>query len=377
MRVLILLRGYDSLKKHEVGNFELDQAKALKAAGLDVRAIAVDTRSPLNPRRTGCYDYIADGIPVVYASIPCAGLLPGVRDRLSVLGMKMAFARLERSGWKPDIVHAHFLAKGYLFCRLPESDRIPFVITEHSSAVNTDSASPRDREKMRLVYGKAARVLAVGTRLRDYIRQYTGVEARIVPNMLDTSVFTLAPKKQGTGPFRFVSAGNLYRVKGFDILLNALAVLRDRGKSAELTLIGDGEEEAALRQLSGRLGLDGLVTFTGRLRREEMAELYRDADSFVLASRAETFGVAYIEAMAAGLPVIATRCGGPEDFVDGSNGLLVPPEDPAALADAMSRMIRTAGDYDRQAISAFARETYSPQAVTEQILRIYREVLGC
>ena len=83
MRVLILLRGFDSLKKHEVGNFELDQAKALAALGHDVRAIAVDVRSPLHARGVGCYEYTADGIPVIYCSIPCGNLIPALQESMS------------------------------------------------------------------------------------------------------------------------------------------------------------------------------------------------------------------------------------------------------------------------------------------------------
>ena len=106
-----------------------------------------------------------------------------------------------------------------------------------------------------------------------------------------------------------------------------------------------------------------------------MAEEYRDADAFVLASRLETFGVVYIEAMAAGLPVIATACGGPEDFVSPDNGILVPKEDVPALADAMERMIRTRESYDSAAIARFARDRFSPAAVAGELEAVYRQIV--
>ncbi len=377
MRILILLRGYDSLKDHRVGNFELDQAKALTLAGHDVRAVAVDTRSPLHLRPVGCYEYTAEGIPVTYCSYPCGRVLPALQDALSVRALRRALDRLFRSGWQPDIVHAHFLDKGFLYCSVPASREIPFLITEHSSAVNRPDVPERLRRRMRLVYGKAARVLAVGSRLGEYIRLYTGVEAQIVPNMLDTAVFTPIARRPRGETFRFVSAGNFYRIKGFDVLLEAMALLVQKRDDAFLTVIGDGEEENALKRQADRLELGKHVRFAGRLTRPQMAAEYENADAFVLASRGETFGVAFIEAMAAGLPVIATRCGGPEDFVDESRGILVPAEDPAALAEAMERMIRTADSYDAAAISAFARENYSPQAVAGQLTEIYKEILGC
>ena len=108
-----------------------------------------------------------------------------------------------------------------------------------------------------------------------------------------------------------------------------------------------------------------------------MADVYRETDAFVLASRSETFGVAYIEAMATGLPVVATRCGGPEEFVNEENGILAPPEDPEALAEAMKQMIHTRDRYDGAAISAFVRDRYSPRAVAEQITKVYEEIVQC
>ena len=377
MRVLILLRGFDSWKKHEVGNFELDQAKALAALGHDVRAVAVDVRSPLHPRRAGCYAYDADGIPVIYCSIPCGMLIPALQERMSTRGLKTALKALAGTGWEPDVVHAHFLSKGYSFCTVPESDRWPFVITEHSSFLNNDEIPQNLQEKMRIAYRKADRVIAVGSSLRDNIKKITGVEALVIPNMLDVSVFTPPAERRRGATFRFASAGNLYRRKGFDILLDAMALLRQRGEDVSLTLMGGGEEEAELKKQARSLGLEDRVRFTGRLSREEIAAVCRESDAFALASRRETFGVVYIEAMATGLPVIATRCQGPEDFVSDENGILVPPEDAGAFADAMAQMIRDRDRYDSQAISSFVRERFSPRAVAEQITKVYEEIVTC
>ena len=160
-----------------------------------------------------------------------------------------------------------------------------------------------------------------------------------------------------------------------DLLLEATAKLSARGEKISLTVIGDGPEEDALRTLAGQLELTGAVRFVGRLTRPEMAELYKDHDAFVLASRAETFGVVYVEAMAAGLPVIATRCGGPEDFVDASNGILAAPGDADALADAMAQMIRTRSGYDTAAISAAAGERFSPGVIADKLTQVYADVL--
>ena len=378
MRILVLLRGFDTLNKHVPGNFELDQAKALAAAGHDVRAVAVDTRSPLHPRRVGSYEYTADGIPVLYVSYPSGRGIPALQDALSTAGMKKAFRILDREGWRPDIVHAHFLSKGRVFCTVAECERIPFVITEHTSWLNNRELDEKTVAQMRLVYGKAARVIAVGKGLHDNILFHTGVEAQIVPNIADTSVFTRPGTRRQRGEtFHFVTVGNLYRRKGFDLLLSALAELLARGEHVRLTLIGGGEEETALKSQARELGIENAVRFTGALPRERIAQIYADADAFVLASRGETFGVVYIEAMSAGLPVIATRCGGPEDFVDENNGILIEPEDIPALTNAMKRMIHERERFDDERIAAFAKEHFSPQAVAARLTEIFKEIVPC
>ena len=97
----------------------------------------------------------------------------------------------------------------------------------------------------------------------------------------------------------------------------------------------------------------------------------------MLASRSETFGVAYIEAMAAGLPVIATRCGGPEDFVTEENGILIPVDDESALTGAMERMMFRREDYDSAAISADIRRKFAPETIAARLTELYEGVLSC
>ena len=97
----------------------------------------------------------------------------------------------------------------------------------------------------------------------------------------------------------------------------------------------------------------------------------------MLASRSETFGVAYIEAMAAGLPVIATRCGGPEDFVTEENGILIPVDDESTLTSAMERMMLRREDYDSAAISADIRRKFAPETIAARLTELYEGVLSC
>ena len=368
MKILIAASGFDSPRKHEVNIFALDQAKALRDAGHDVRFAAVDTRSIRHSRPWGCYRYTLDGIPVYYASLPCGALpmgLPELAGRLAASGIRRAIAK---DGWKPDVIHQHF---GFELAAMAEREGIPFVFTEHSSLHNR-ALSPEKAEHLKRKYECCAAVLAVSQALAKNMRANTGGEAIVVPNIVDTVQF--APKRIAHERFTFVSAGNLIPVKNMAGLLHAFAALHGEPR---LIIFGDGPESGALRALCAELGLYSRVSFRGQCPREELAEAYAAADCFVLASRSETFGVAYIEAMAAGLPVIATRCGGPEDFVTEENGILIPADDESALTGAMERMMLRREDYDSAAISADTRRKFAPETIAARLTELYEGVLSC
>ena len=370
MRILIAGRGYSSREKEELGIFELDQLRALRAAGHDVRYAAVDTRSVRHKRPLGFRSFDYQGILVYYESLP--GVPGSLQRRVQTAASRQLWRGIRRSGWTPEVVHAHF---GASVLETARKLGIPCVYTEHLSMANQKSLTPGELSWLRHTYALPDRLLCVSEALSEKIRANVGADARVVHNIVDTEVFSPPARRETEGPFHFVSAGNLIPVKGFDGLLGALGEILSRGVDARLTILGRGEQKEHLSAMAASLGLEDRVDFPGFVSRERMAEIYQTADAFVLASRAETFGVVYIEAMAAGLPVIATACGGPEDFVREDNGLLIPVDDPQALSNAMERMARTRSAYDSAAIARFARENFSPAAIARELEKIYGEIV--
>ncbi len=131
------------------------------------------------------------------------------------------------------------------------------------------------------------------------------------------------------------------RYKGVDLLIGAIAQLRGTHSDLYLVAVGSGDDLPRLRALAGSLGVSGFIHFFENLSREEIAACYARADLFALPSRAEGFGLVFLEAMAFSKPVVGAAAGGSLDVIeDGVNGLLIPANDPERLAQALDRLLR-------------------------------------
>jgi colanic acid/amylovoran biosynthesis glycosyltransferase len=162
---------------------------------------------------------------------------------------------------------------------------------------------------------------------------------------VDTGAFPLRCHNGRHGrPLRILNVGRLVPVKGQAVLLEAVALARGRGIDVEVTIVGDGPLRDSLRDAARDLGVGDVVEFTGSVGQDDIAAHYRNADLFCLPSLREGVPVVLMEAMATGVPVIASRIMGiPELVEDDVTGLLVPPGRADALADAIARL---AGDVD-------------------------------
>lgn len=154
------------------------------------------------------------------------------------------------------------------------------------------------------------------------------------------------PPPDSDEPAHVVSVGRLVDYKGFDDLIRACWLLRDGGAPLRLTIVGDGPERGNLELLVGTLNAEGMVTFAGSRRQEEVRGILRNADLFALAcvkgkdGQQDGIPIVLMEAMALGVPVVSTKLSGiPELVKDGVTGLLAPPGDPEHLATAMGRLL--------------------------------------
>jgi GalNAc-alpha-(1->4)-GalNAc-alpha-(1->3)-diNAcBac-PP-undecaprenol alpha-1,4-N-acetyl-D-galactosaminyltransferase len=216
----------------------------------------------------------------------------------------------------------------------------------------------------RLVYPRAAAVVVQTHAVASWARRIAPrVDVRVIPN-------PVAVERRGPTPGprarRIVSVGRLVHQKGFDILIDAFALIASRYHGWELMIVGEGPLSDELRRRAMAAGIADRLTLAGV--RTDVHDIVAESEIFVLASRFEGFPNMLLEAMALGCAVVATACpSGPEDIVDSEvNGILVPVEDPNALASALSRLIDSPGARARlQQNAVDVLNRYSPGHVLD------------
>jgi glycosyltransferase involved in cell wall biosynthesis len=292
------------------------------------------------------------------------------------------YKKVVRNWGKPDVLHTHFYFMGAIAAKLPKLAGIPMVHTEHSSKLNKPLAaiSSLDKKLAKKAFAAASVITTVSTAYANKLHQNFNIKAQVVPNVLAlvspkrASQITESPNHRLTN-FTWVSVGRLIQPKGFDTLLEAFAQTLKEDANQQLQIVGDGPYRGALQTKIQQLHLTDKVKLLGAMPRNKVQECLANAHAFVLLSQSETFGVSYIEAMAMGLPVVATCCGGPSDFVNATNGCLVPVGDAAKAADAMCKIKAQYATYQPQQIANEVLQKYAPASVAKQLITQYQMLL--
>lgn len=249
-----------------------------------------------------------------------------------------------------DLIHIHLLdIQSYYGNLLIRRQQRPLVLSLHGSDIfhfKLKSAFVQE-ESIRIVKS-ATQIIscsyALGKALGEHVPNPPKV--RIIPNGVDLNEFSQTTKAflpemleiSTRKSFCILAVGRLVPLKGFDLLIKAIGILWKSKKISNIILIivGDGEERENLQTLVDNLGLTKQITFVGQVSRPLIVSLFKFCDLFVIPSRTEGFGLAMLEAMAAGKPIIGTRTGGiPEILQHEENGWLVPPDNPEALSEAI------------------------------------------
>lgn len=377
MYILIVSRGYPSHTYKRNGIFEFDQAKALTKLGHKVVYAAIDMRSARRKRKWGFESLEKEGVIIEAINVPIGALSKRLLRISRVIALEELYKKVLRTHGKPDIIHAHFIDLGYSTVKAFENCNLPIVLTEHFSEMNQKNISADMKKIGNYTYPRVDKLITVSNHLSKNIEHHFGIQSTVIPNIVDIEKFSYKQKnnKMSKSSFSFISIGNLTSNKRMDYLIDAFYKAFGDNKSIKLYIFGEGPEKAKLIELIRKYKCENKIFLKGQVDRSCIAKQMEECDCFVLASKTETFGVAYIEAMAMGLPVISTRCGGPESFINDKNGVLVSVDDLSDLVSTMIFMHKNIQYYDREFIASRAKQQYSSDTIAKELVAIYSNFL--
>jgi glycosyltransferase involved in cell wall biosynthesis len=374
LSIAVIPASYPTQGRPLDGIFVRDHARA--AARDSQVAVLVNEERPPPPRRLYAVD---DGIEDGLRTFRIRHLrIPQLGTAGYLLGILTALARLRREGRAADLLHAHVHRAAWTAMIVRSVTRLPVVVSEHSSEFASSGISPGALRRARISLPRADLVCPVSEYLRAQIEAH-GIEAnfRVVPNAVDTDLFSARrPPAAATHPARMIAVAALQPMKGVQHLLEALGRLAPQRSDFVLDVVGDGPCRAEYEELARRAGLAERVVFHGLQPKPIVASLMQSADFLVLPSLGETFSVVVAEAMACGLPVLATRVGGVPELVDERTGVLVEPGSAEALRAGIDHMLDHHGEYPRELIRERATSRYSLDAIGDTWTAVYRSVLS-
>jgi glycosyltransferase involved in cell wall biosynthesis len=314
--------------------------------------------------------------------------IPG-NERINIKLWKRSTIRLFRKYFhiygRPDIILAHSaIWAGLAAAGINKEFNIPYIITEHRSFFVFDKGDARSMIRsyyiphLQEAYSLCRKLIIVSESMKSGLLELfpeLGTKMEVIPNMVNGDYFNLPEQARGKDPFIFLSAGRIAAVKGLDILIAAFGeLMKKTDKKVLLRIAGRGEMREKLERQVNANGLSEKVTFLGRVSRDNMVKEMQGANCFVLSSSYEAFGVVLIEAMSTGLPVIATRSGGPESIIDEVCGYLVDTGETARLTEVMLMMINKYDKFHQGTIRERVLQQYGSGIIAGKYLESFKHI---
>lgn len=369
MKVLMIPSWYPTKEAPLLGTFYQEQAEALAARGVEIAVAYVNVTGELRPGRHGISVERVKGVPTYRYTHP--NWTPRwekgrcwQRTRM----LQKLYRRIEAEWGRPDVVNLRSSLQGYEAMALCREEKLPLFFMEHSSYVITEPEEGLIRRRLRRVMAEAQVNACVSSALRRVMEPYG--ETRIIPDIVDGERFRPLDIPREGEAFLFRAMGQLRPIKGYDLLIDAFIRLKARTqRPVRLEIAGIGGLREELQRRIDQGGVGDCCRLVGTIPREEAVRFMNGCDCFVCSSRTETLSCVLNESAACGKPLISTRCGGPEDIVTPDNGLLVPTEDPAALAETMLHMLDRAASYDGEKIREETLRKFGADTVCGLLIR--------
>lgn len=376
MKVLIIPTWYPSGSDKLLGIYHKDFAKALS----ENKDVSVDLLHIDRQRIKNIFSYPFMKKKVIvneqgyksyhYKMLNFGSISFKLQMYLYTRKMDKAFKDYINMNGKPDIIHAHVaIPAGYATAKIGEKYNIPIIVTEHSSYFKR--YFKKDNIKYMDFVLKNTTFTTVSKYMKKEILNYTN-ECEIIPNLVDTSFFTINGKKRKSSTIRLVSVSALRQGKRIDDILKAIKILTKKKVKVHLDIVGDGYYLNYYKQVCFDLKLNKYVSFLGKKTKEEVADIIRNEDVFVISSDLETFSIPGIEALASGIPIVSTRCMGPEEYINDECGILCNIGDPNDMAEAILKCYNK--KYNPKKLREIALN-FDKEVVIRKTIKLYKKAI--
>jgi glycosyltransferase involved in cell wall biosynthesis len=291
------------------------------------------------------------------------------------LATERAYMRLRREGFAPDLVHCvTSYNSGSSVMRIVRSLGVPLVVTEISSPYSLETHPPHRRKIAETVLGRAAKVICISEFMKSEVsRAFPAVTPKIDVVYLPTAdaFFGCHRAPKTADAIRLVTVCILSDQKGLSYMLEAVAILKRQALPVRWVLVGDGPSKRQLEHEAQRQGVGAEVQFLGQIANDSLPQILSRSHIYVLPSVHETQAVALVEGLAAGLPAVYTRCGGPEEFMSAEMGVAVPIRDAAAIARAVADVWSQYDHFREERLKEHARALFGEEECAKRMAAVY------
>jgi len=379
-KVLLLTKWYPNKYDPQLGVFIQKQAKAISQHS----DITVFYPQAAQENSHSTYEIVVNRTPgfteyIVYYPKNTMFFSPLVHAFRYWKSWKKIWNLLIQEKNKPELIHAYILLRPVLLAWwISIRENIPYVVSEQWSGYTNGRFQKKSwivRKLSTLLANRANGRTVVSQFLkRNMLKSGFNEPLTVIPNIIDSHAAGIAPAKNHPSLMKkiLVVADLVDDIKNISGILLAFQKIHGEFPNTELRIVGGGRDEAMLKELAGKLFAGRrVVLFEGLKSNSEVYNFLRECDFLIVNSRFETFSLICAEAMSCGKPVIATKCGGPEEFITEQTGILIPVNDEIKLIEAMRNMLNQSIQFQSEFIKAYAIDHFSEEKASFLFKNVY------
>ena len=381
MNIIILPTTYPTMHDSHAAIFVKDQVNALqKNYNVNISvigALPVSFKDIFRKKvfKFGYFESFENGVNINLFIFPSIPKLKRFNNYIRYILNKRLLKKITKKYGKADIIHVHNFVAGEAALWYKKEFNVPYCVTEHSSIFSHNLFRKYEINLYNKVYSYSSYNIAVSKKFSSFLSEKLSIKFHYLPNVVDTDFFVPCKKNENIlNGFNFINIGYLNRNKNHLLLIKAFVSVFKGDKNIKLSILGDGIEFTRLKKEIEINNMQDQINLYGFAPRDEVLRELQKSDALVLSSKYETFGVVIIEAMSCGLPIVATKCGGPETIVTNDNlGLLVEQEI-NDLGLGMQKIIKN--NYNKKYIRNSVVNNFSEQVISEKLIKIYYKVIN-